>query len=198
MNTSAANALLKSLEEPPARTIFLLISHSPGRLLPTIRSRCQAVRLKPLDGGSLQAVLRMLETDIPTDPAALALLAERAEGSARTAILLTQFGGLEIGGTLERVLTAGRFDLMEANRLAEAVSGRDQTIQFGIFNRMALDAVAEAAGNAAEAGQAERAGRLSDLWSEANRRIVETGIYNLDRKQHAVGLLGRMHELMRG
>jgi DNA polymerase-3 subunit delta' len=198
MNTSAANALLKSLEEPPARTIFLLVSHSPGRLLPTIRSRCQAVRLKPLDSGSLQAVLRMLETDLPTGPAALAVLAERAEGSARTAILLTQFGGLEIGGTLERVLTAGRFDLMEANRLAEAVSGRDQTIQFGIFNRMALDAVAEAAGNAAEAGQAERAGRLSDLWSEANRRIVETGIYNLDRKQHAVGLLGRMHELMRG
>jgi DNA polymerase-3 subunit delta' len=198
MNTNAANALLKSLEEPPTRTIFLLISHSPGRLLSTIRSRCQTVRLRPLDGQSLRAVLQTLETDLPSDAAALDALAARAEGSARTAILLTQFGGLEIGGTLDRVLAAGRFDLVEANRLAEAVSGRDQTIQFGIFNRMALDTVADAAGSAAEAGETERAGRLSDLWSEANQRIVETGIYNLDRKQHAVGLLGRMHELMRG
>jgi DNA polymerase-3 subunit delta' len=198
MNTNAANALLKSLEEPPTRTVFLLISHSPGRLLPTIRSRCQTVRLKPLDGQSLRTVLQTLETDLPSDPAALDALAARAEGSARTAILLTQFGGLEIGGTLDRVLAAARFDLVEASRLAEAVSGRDQAIQFDIFNRMALDAVAEAAGNAAEAGETERAERLSDLWSEANQRIVETSIYNLDRKQHAVGLLGRMHELMRG
>jgi len=55
-----------------------------------------------------------------------------------------------------------------------------------------------ASGGAAKAGEIERAGRLSDLWSEANQRIAETGIYNLDRKQHATGLLGRMHELMRG
>ena len=45
MNVSAANALLKNLEEPPSRTVFILISHSPGGLLPTIRSRCQMVRL---------------------------------------------------------------------------------------------------------------------------------------------------------
>jgi DNA polymerase-3 subunit delta' len=63
---------------------------------------------------------------------------------------------------------------------------------------MALDAVADAAGGVAEVGEIERAGRLSDLWSEANQRIAETAIYNLDRKQHAVGLLGRMHEVMRG
>jgi DNA polymerase-3 subunit delta' len=198
MNASAANALLKSLEEPPARTIFLLISHSPGRLLPTIRSRCQAMRLKPLDAQSLRSVLQTLETDLPSDPAALEALAVRAEGSARTAILLTQFGGLEIGGAIERVLDAARFDIGEANKLADAVSGRDQAIQFGIFNRMALDAVAGAAGSAAKAGQVERAGRLSDLWSEANQRIIETDIYNLDRKQHAVGLLGQMHGLMSG
>jgi dTMP kinase len=49
MNTNAANALLKNLEEPPARTLFILIVHAPGSLLPTIRSRCQVVRLTPLD-----------------------------------------------------------------------------------------------------------------------------------------------------
>jgi DNA polymerase-3 subunit delta' len=196
MNASAANALLKNLEEPPSRTLFMLVSHSPGRLLPTIRSRCQTVRLQPLDTASLRSVLGMLETDLPSDPSALDRLAERARGSARAAILLTQFGGLEIGGVLEGILASTRFDVAEASRIADAVSGRDQTIQFGIFNRMALDAVADAASAAAIAGDVERAGRFSDLWGEANQRIAETDIYNLDRRQHAVGLLGRIHERM--
>jgi DNA polymerase-3 subunit delta' len=154
------------------------------------------VRLQPLDTASLRTVLGMLQTDLPSDPSALERLAERARGSARTAVLLTQFGGLEIGGVLEGILAAARFDVAEANRIADAVSGRDQTIQFGIFNRMALDAVADAARAAAIAGDVERAGRLSDLWGEANQRIIETDIYNLDRRQHVVGLLDRIHELM--
>ena len=49
LERSAANALLKNLEEPPAGTIFLLVSHAPGRLLPTIRSRCRLLRFDPLD-----------------------------------------------------------------------------------------------------------------------------------------------------
>ncbi|RUW17149.1 DNA polymerase III subunit delta', partial [Mesorhizobium sp. M1E.F.Ca.ET.041.01.1.1] len=57
MNTNAANALLKNLEEPPARTLFILIVHAPGSLLPTIRSRCQMVRLTPLAADELMAVL---------------------------------------------------------------------------------------------------------------------------------------------
>jgi DNA polymerase-3 subunit delta' len=83
MNASAANALLKNLEEPPSRTLFILVSHSPGRLLPTIRSRCQTVRLQPLDAASLRTVLGMLETDLPSDPSALDSLAARARAAAR-------------------------------------------------------------------------------------------------------------------
>lgn len=55
---SAANALLKNLEEPPAGTIFLLISHAPGRLLPTIRSRCRVLRFEPLSDAEVAAILR--------------------------------------------------------------------------------------------------------------------------------------------
>ena len=57
MNTNAANALLKNLEEPPSRTLFVLVAHSLGRLLPTIRSRCQIVRLQPLGDADLLAAL---------------------------------------------------------------------------------------------------------------------------------------------
>lgn len=49
LETDGANALLKTLEEPPAKTLFLLVSHSPGRLLPTIRSRCRILRFQPVE-----------------------------------------------------------------------------------------------------------------------------------------------------
>jgi DNA polymerase-3 subunit delta' len=86
MNTSAANALLKNLEEPPARTLFILVVHAPGSLLPTIRSRCQIVRLAPLDTGDLASVLGSMAVEA-ADSSALASLAERAGGSVRNAIL---------------------------------------------------------------------------------------------------------------
>src|SRR6202012_4948803 len=54
----AANALLKNLEEPPAGTIFLLASHAPGRLLPTIRSRCRLLRFETLGDDAMAAIIR--------------------------------------------------------------------------------------------------------------------------------------------
>jgi DNA polymerase-3 subunit delta' len=197
MNTNAANALLKNLEEPPSRTLFILIVHAPGSLLPTIRSRCQMVRLSPLDAGSLMSVLETVEPPPPTDPAARAALAERAGGSARNAILLTQYGGLEIAGTLDALVTAGKSDVAGAYRLAEAVAGRDQAIQFDIFNRRALDLLSAGASEAALAGDLKRAKTLSDTWHEALNAISETDTYNLDKKQHALTMIDRLNSAMR-
>lgn len=197
MNTNAANALLKNLEEPPSRTLFILIVHAPGSLLPTIRSRCQMVRLSPLDPGSLMSVLETVEPPPPVDPAARAALAERAGGSARNAILLTQYGGLEIAGTLDALVTAGKSDVAGAYRLAEAVAGRDQAIQFDIFNRRALDLLSAGASDAALAGDLKRAKTLSDTWHEALNAISETDTYNLDKKQHALTMIDRLNSAMR-
>ncbi|MER9524893.1 DNA polymerase III subunit delta' [Mesorhizobium sp. M0292] len=197
MNTNAANALLKNLEEPPSRTLFILIVHAPGSLLPTIRSRCQMVRLTPLDAGSLMSVLETVEPPPPSDPAASAALAERAGGSARNAILLTQYGGLEIAGTLDALVTSGKSDIAGAYRLAEAVAGRDQAIQFDIFNRRALDLLSTGASEAALAGDLARAKTLSDTWHEALNAISETDTYNLDKKQHALTMIDRLNSAMR-
>ncbi len=60
LETDGANALLKTLEEPPAKTLFLLVSHSPGRLLPTIRSRCRTLRFQPIDRDVMTAWLHEL------------------------------------------------------------------------------------------------------------------------------------------
>jgi DNA polymerase III subunit delta' len=57
LEKSAANALLKMLEEPPANTIFFLVSHAPGRLLPTIRSRCRRLDFQALDDDAMASVL---------------------------------------------------------------------------------------------------------------------------------------------
>lgn len=197
MNTNAANALLKNLEEPPPRTLFILIVHAPGSLLPTIRSRCQMLRVSPLDADDLMTVLATVEPPPPDDPAARAALAERAGGSARTAILLTQYGGLEIAGTLDALVTAGKNDVAGAYRLAEAVAGRDQAIQFDIFNRRALDLLSDAASQAALAGDLARAKTLSDTWHEALDAVSETETYNLDKKQHALTMIDRLNSAMR-
>ena len=88
---SAANALLKRLEEPPQGTIFLMVSHSPGRLLPTIRSRCRVLRFGKLDDAAMTSVLR---AQLPeADAAEIAALVSAGDGAPGRAL---HFGGLEI------------------------------------------------------------------------------------------------------
>lgn len=87
----ASNALLKNLEEPPAGTIFLLVSHAPGRLLPTIRSRCRMLRFDPLDDAAMERVLR---ARLPNaSDAEIAALRRAAPGSPGRAL---GFAGLDL------------------------------------------------------------------------------------------------------
>ncbi len=87
----ASNALLKNLEEPPQGTIFLLISHAPGRLLPTIRSRCRQLRFDPLNDATMTSVLGHLLPSV--DDAELAALVGVAHGSPGRAL---GFAGLDL------------------------------------------------------------------------------------------------------
>jgi DNA polymerase-3 subunit delta' len=197
MNTNAANALLKNLEEPPRRTLFVLVVHAPGRLLPTIRSRCQTIRLTPLKPDDLLRALENAGSTLPEDPVARNALADRAGGSARAAILLTQYGGLEIAGALDRLAEATKPEIAERHRLAEAVADRGQAIPFALFNQRALDLLADRASEAAGSGDVVRASRLSDTWQEALESISETETYNLDKKQHALTMIERLNSALR-
>ncbi|MCO5065916.1 MAG: DNA polymerase III subunit delta' [Rhizobiaceae bacterium] len=195
MRAAAANALLKNLEEPPARTIFILIAHSPGALLPTIRSRCQVLRLSPLDDGALRQVLGNVG-ELPDEEPVRAALVARAGGSARSAIVLQQYGGVEIATALDRLAT-GPTDIAASHRLADAVSGRDNAIQLDVFNERALELLAGAASDAAQAGDTGRAKKLSDAWHLARIAISETATYNLDQKQHALTMISRLNNVLR-
>lgn len=94
MNSNAANALLKSLEEPPDNTLIILISHVPGKLLPTIRSRCRKLSLKPLENKCLEDIFKAKYNHISDqDCHSLALL---SEGSPGKALALTDHDGLHV------------------------------------------------------------------------------------------------------
>jgi DNA polymerase III subunit delta' len=131
MNTSAANALLKMLEEPPARTTLLLISHQPSRLLPTIRSRCRTLRLSPLSAPDMQSALDQSGAELAGNPDHLAAL---ASGSVGAALRLLNLGGLDIYNELIGLLnTMPRLDRSRALSLAEAAAQRKAADRFDLL-----------------------------------------------------------------
>lgn len=195
MNRNAANALLKNLEEPPARTLFIVIAHQPGRLLATIRSRCQVHTLKPLDDDTLHRVLQALPLGLPDDADAIGPMLARSGGSAREALLMSQFGGGDIVQAIGQIASGERFDVAKGWAVAEAVAGKDGEIRLQLFNRAVLDAFAGAAGHCARQGLLEKAERYARQWQAAGSQCADTDIYNLDRKQHAMSLLRKLHEM---
>lgn len=197
MNRNAANALLKTLEEPPARALFVLVSHAPGRLLPTIRSRCQAVRFHPLDDGALETAvtrLGLVERDAPILPQ----LVSRAEGSVRQAALLTLHGGIEIADAVDTIVDGRSFDVERAQTLAQAVSGRDAGVQYALFLDHLLGRVASRASEAATGHANGLAERWSVLWQGLREEAAEAAAFNLDRKQTVLIVLQRAHHAFAG
>lgn len=130
LNPSAANALLKELEEPPADAVLLLIAHRPSGLLPTIRSRCRVLRFQPLAAEDLRAALEQAGFAPPPD---MAGLAELAGGSVGTAARLLAQDGLGLYGDLLRLLAGlPRLDRPLALQMAEATAGKQGEERFDL------------------------------------------------------------------
>lgn len=130
MNISAANALLKLLEEPPADTILLLISHQPSRLLPTIRSRCRELRFAPLGPDHMAAALAQAEVEAD----ASAAMAELSAGSVGEAIRLSSLGGMTIyAGLVDMFSNLPQLDRPKALKMAEIAAARGGAEQFELL-----------------------------------------------------------------
>lgn len=122
MNPQAANALLKMLEEPPARAFLLLVSHQPSRLLPTIRSRCRTLRLAPLGAEDMARALAEAGVAPTGDAQAIAAL---SGGSVGDAVRLAALDGLALYGDLVALVgTLPQFDRVRALKLAEDAATR--------------------------------------------------------------------------
>lgn len=194
MTTSAANALLKILEEPPKRTIFFVLAHSPRGLLPTIRSRCQVLAAKPLCDTEMETVLRSQPLTADLDPDEMAKLIARAGGSARRAL---EFAGGDVLETFEAFLELVRgrkADIGQLHHLAGKLSPAAKSADFRLFTDLVNDHLTASLRDMAVNDQipAARLNRIVDVWEgfrDENRR-AET--WNMDKKQVILNLFREM------
>jgi DNA polymerase-3 subunit delta' len=200
MNRSAANALLKVLEEPPARAILLLVCAAPGRLLPTLRSRCRRLRLSELAAADVDDVLaRAFPAMAPAERARAAGL---AEGSPGRAIALASGGGIAAAEIVAGVL--GKVpDLTSAHAFETAETlGRDEdafTAFMDLLRGAIASAVRETARGRADAAQTRLIGARPlaawvDVWHALTVLQDETEGLHLDKRQALItgfGLLAR-------
>ena len=192
MNPAAANALLKVLEEPPPRAVLLLISAAPGRLLPTLRSRCRRLRLAPLDEADMA---RALDCILPgLAEAERARLIALAEGAPGRAIALAGGEGLAIAEMVDQALAG------PVPALAYSLADRLGRIEDGLaifleLLRAALAAAVRDAGlGRAEPGAAPwlAAAPLAawgDVWQALATLQAETLGFNLDPRQAMLAAL---------
>ncbi len=181
MNPSAANALLKVLEEPPKRSILMLISHQPARLLPTIRSRCRTLRLTGLAPDALDAALAAAGGE-PGGPA----LSELAQGSVGEALRLQALGGLALYADIVTLIaTAPRMDRQALATLAEAAAARGAEEPLAltvrlldvVLTRLARAASGHLPGAEAADGEQDMLKRLASVpgggatWAELQQEI---------------------------
>ncbi|MCP1550024.1 MULTISPECIES: DNA polymerase III subunit delta' [Methylorubrum] len=183
LNANSANALLKMIEEPPPRAIFLIVSHAPGRLLPTIRSRCRALALRALPEADVRAVIEGFPAPFPRpEPAALARAVSLCEGSVARAVALLDPATAAVEAEVSALLAGlPEPDGRRVLKLAETLAGRDAEPLLATV----LDAMQRHV--AAEIDRRKGEGPASLLaLVEAAERIASTAreaaIYNLDRR----------------
>jgi len=186
MNSNAANSLLKILEEPPRRTLLILVAHSPGRLLPTIRSRCRHVPLASLPPATLRNLLARYCPDLAENEATA--VAELAEGSIGRTLELVAAGGVELYRTMRAMLERrGGIDTLALHGFADRVARADAEEAYRTVEELLRQHLARAAIAATRQGLRDRAARWADLRSRIDDEFARTDGLNLDRKQTIMG-----------
>jgi DNA polymerase III subunit delta' len=187
-----SNALLKMLEEPPPRSLFLLVSHAPGRLLPTIRSRCRRLALRPLGQGD---VARAASTALGVDAGDPAIAAAAARGSVSRAIALAGGPMLALREKVAALLNAlPSTDPRALHALGDELD-RDRGL-LEVFVGAVRDWLSGRLDT--EVGNLTRLARTADLWERLNRSARDVEIYNLERKPFVFAIFGLLAEASRG
>ena len=221
LNANAANALLKILEEPSKQSLLLLVSHAPGRLLPTVRSRCCHLALKPLPEETVTDLLRRQLPDLGA--AEVATLARLADGSIGRALELAAVGGLDLYGELTALLTglAGRdgepsagFDTERLHGFAEKLARGSDLSAFRAARDLllwwlgravrvrTLSRVPESvtAGEGPVLSGLAARGSLAEwlvLWDKVSHLLARVESANLDRKQALLAAFLELEALAR-
>lgn len=198
LNANAANALLKVVEEPPRNSLFLLLSHAPARVLPTIQSRCRRLSLRPLAVddviGAASAAAHLAADDPMLGDAARA-----GEGSVSRALALLGGDALKLHQrTTDLLNTLPTVDPHQLHALGDALGGSDR-VALGAF----VDSVDRWIGERLRADDAHanvnlpRLARLAEVWEKISRAARETESYNLERKPLVFSVFGMLSEATR-
>ncbi len=194
LNRNGINALLKVLEEPPQRALLLLMTDAPGRVLPTIRSRCRTLILRPLAAEDVaRATAAALgETKISDE---IRTAAAAADGSVGRALRLLEGDALELRGQMVAVLERlPDLDPRALHALGDEIAGTDAE-SLAAF----MDTVNAWLGDRLKTApqEARRLARIAEVWSSVNKAGRETEAYNLDRKPFVFSVFGQLAEAAR-
>jgi DNA polymerase III subunit delta' len=187
LNRNAANALLKILEEPPANCCFLLITHAPGRLLPTIRSRCRRIDLLPLSDVDVSHVLTTQGHAATDDVIAL------SKGSPGYAMRLAGLDIAPMTVAVDRALK-GALELADEVSVAEVLASRDSQPRYEAFLELAPERMALAIKAAGLAGVTALEPAF-ELWEKARSLAAQALAINLDPKLVVLELLGSARQI---
>jgi DNA polymerase-3 subunit delta' len=194
LNAAGANALLKILEEPPAKSLLLVVSHSPGRLLPTIRSRCRRLSLRALPAEDVaRAVAGALGRD--ADEAEIKAAAIASDGSVARALDLLGGTALKVREQVNTLLTAlPAVDPRSLHALGDAL-GRDD----GALTAF-VDAVRDWLSARVTVGGAEPShrARMADVWERLNAAARDVEIFHLERKPFVFNVFDWLAAASRG
>ena len=197
LNPNAANALLKILEEPPQQSLFLLVSHAPARVLPTILSRCRKLPLRPLATDDvIRAAARAAELDAG-DPA-LREAAEASEGSVSRTLTLLGGEALKLQQRTAALLAMlPKVDPRELHALGDSLGLSDRValaafvdgVERWVGQRLRDDPDANA--------NLARLARLAEVWEKIARAARDTADYNLERKPLVFSVFSQLAEATR-
>ena len=196
LNANSANALLKVLEEPPARSLFLLVSNAPARVIPTIQSRCRKLSLRALEPPD---IVRAVADASGTDPADATLkeAASRAEGSVARALMLLGGETLGLQHKTEALLTMlPELDPKALHGLGDSLMGNDRAALLAFTDTLERWMAVQLRAGAANA-ELPRLARLSEVWEKISRAVRETQEFNLERKPLVFSVFGMLAEAMR-
>lgn len=181
LNRNAQNALLKLIEEPPQKALIIMTATSSGLLLPTIRSRCRVLSLKPLDTPTLQKVLSLNGFDLGSGEDYKTIL-ELAEGSAGLALRLASTDCIALLQDMEHLLiNLPKLDMAKLHQFADKIGKKAEKEHFALISEILQEKLRKNALNSAKNGHPQLEKSLG-LWEKASEIFRETEKANLDPK----------------
>lgn len=198
LSPSSANALLKVIEEPPPRSLFLIVSHAPQRVLPTIRSRCRRLLLRPLEEAEVRAALASFGPPWSQMPQTIVDQALRyGEGSVRRTLELLDQEKVALIEEVNRLLAAlPKTEGKQIYALAEALARRDAEESYAVTLDVVERWVSERLHERASLG-AQRLAPLVEVCEKIARSAREIDTFNLDRRPLILSLFDDLAEAVR-